>query len=82
MKTTRRIASAILVRAIKDWRKYGHVTDKPGYDDWQAYLQWLKARDMGFDSPREELLAFFASDWFELLCWGAGRDADSIRAKL
>ncbi len=56
------LASSVCTKAIADWRMYGTLTETPKNASYRKCLEILE-----FDSPREELLEFFRSDWFEFL---------------
>lgn len=78
------IAASIIERAIHDWRKFGHVEEKIGLGHLGRMPTDIVdaaslARKAGHDTIREELLSFFASDWFEELAGFAGCEADYLR---
>ena len=61
------IAASVLVRAFMDWDTYGQAMDCAIGDKRYACLL---RHAFGFGSPREELIAFFTSDWFQFLLSG------------
>ena len=78
------LAVDIIVRAVRDWQRFGHITEKISMGHSKRTPTDLvdatsMARRRGYETIREELLAFFASGWFEMLCDIAGVGADFIR---
>ena len=61
------MASSVLVKAFMDWKSYGHKANLKLGD--KAYAYDIRNR-FGFASPREELTAFFLSDWCQFLLAG------------
>ena len=72
------LAADIIEKAIRDWRKYSDLDVKhresTDYGDVRAMI-----RQKGYGTIRDELLAFFASDWFEELAGMADSDPEFIR---
>ena len=72
------LAADIIEKAIRDWRKYGDLDvehrELTEYTDIRALI-----RQKGYDTIRDELLAFFASDWFEELAGFAGCEPEYLR---
>lgn len=72
------LAADIIVRAIRDWKKYSDLgakhRDLTDYGEIRSMI-----RQKGYGTIREELLAFFASGWFEELAGFAGCDAEYLR---
>ena len=75
------LAADIIEKAIRDWRKYGDLDVKhrelTDYGDIRALI-----RQKGYGTIREELLAFFASDWFEELCGYCNSDPEYLRKNI
>jgi hypothetical protein len=72
------LAADIIEKAIRDWKKYKDVDvqhrELTDYGEIRAMV-----RQKGFATIREELLAFFASAWFEELAGMSGSDAEYLR---
>ena len=72
------LAADIIEKAIRDWRKYSDLSvehrGSTDYGDVRAMI-----RQQGYGTIREELLAFFASDWFEELAEMADSSPEYIR---
>ena len=60
-----RLAVAILLRAIDDWKKRPRLAEQ-------------EAQEMGFGSLEEELLAFFQGEWCRELLQCLGCDLDLL----
>lgn len=73
------MAASVLIKAVMDWETYGQCTDCNVSD--RAYSCDLRWR-LGFDSPREELIAFFSSDWFRFLLDGFSVECDAVMEEL
>ena len=77
------LAAGIIEKSILDWRKYGHMKDGILKDHNKVKTEIVDvgaaARRNGHDNPHDELLAFFASDWFEELAGFAGCDPEYLR---
>ena len=78
------LAADIIIRAIHDWRKFGHMTEKISMGHNERVPTDLvdatsAARREGYGTIRDELLAFFASERFEELCGMANSEPDFIR---
>ena len=73
------MASSVVIRAFMDWDTYGKAMDCAIGDKRYACLLRL---EFGFGSPREELIAFFASDWFQFLLGGFSVDDEAVREEL
>ena len=73
------MAASVLVRAFMDWDTYGQATDCAIGDKRYSCLLRL---EFGFGSPREELVTFFASDWFRFLLGGFSVDDEAVREEL
>ena len=71
-------AADIIELAILDWRRYSDLDvrhrDTTEYKTTRALI-----RKQGYGTIRDELLAFFASEWFGELCDTAGVDAEYVR---
>ena len=84
----KQLACAILYEAIDDWEKYGTIDrERAGtiLARWRfntAQRRCILADELGFDSPREEMLAFFQGDWFRILCGMADVPAKAMLKKL
>ena len=72
------LAADIIEKAIRDWKKYSdldvNTESLTDYGDIRAL-----ARQKGYGTIRDELLAFFASAWFEELCSMANSEPEYIR---
>jgi len=56
------LAASIVVKAVQDWRAYGHIA-YPEVPSLYARVLY----DMKFPSPHSELVAFFRSEWCRAL---------------
>lgn len=80
----KQLACAILFAAIDDWDKYGTINKKRAgaiLGRWRynaAQRRCVLADELGFDSPRAEMLDFFRSDWFQTLCDVAEKPAGAV----
>ena len=70
------LAADIIEKAIRDWRRHGGGNDKDAteYDEIMTMV-----RQRGYETIREELLAFFASAWFEELASMADCSPEYLR---
>ena len=87
----KQLVCAILFSAVDAWRKHGLIDvlrAKALLGPLQkekrsaARDHCLLAREMGFGSPQEEMLAFFREPWFHVLCGIADVPAKAILKKL
>jgi hypothetical protein len=80
----------ILLQAIEDWGRYRSLSyhkmqkimDNPKSHSSRISAAIRLAKELGFASPRLELIDFFNSDWFESLCDFVDLNPDNIRSKL
>lgn len=66
---SRCLASAVVTRAVEDWKKHKWLFHISQQTERNREI-WATARRNGFQCPRDELLAFFRSAWFEVLLSG------------
>ena len=65
----RLLVCAIIELGVNDWRTHGH-TDRPSKYEQRKIVK--TAREVGYEAPRQELIAFFHSEWGDTLCNHAG----------
>jgi len=73
---SRQLACAILLQAVEDWRRFG--AKKKSRD--RRVNEFLE--EVGFDSPRKEILTFFQSRECEGLCDWVDLDYNEVLRKL
>ena len=76
----RALSSAILLRATRAWRAYGHITKPQRCHGGIKASEFALARACGHQTPREELLEFFGSEWFDFLWSYSGGGTDKEKA--
>lgn len=62
------LAQKVIKQAVKDWAFWKDITERPLGNSGPRLEAWWSARRMGFQTPRDELRAFFMSVHFEELC--------------
>jgi len=72
-------ATLIIRQAHSDWKKAGRFKKRPKNPGKHVAALFDLAEEIGFETPRDELLAFFRSEWFDELCQLLGMDAPIIR---
>lgn len=77
----RNLAAGILHSAVRDWQKYA-LLRKPTNDRDGSIFAFETAQDLGFSTPRRELLAFFKSHWCEELCLAVDLDYRTMLKRL
>ena len=77
------LAADIIALAIRDLRKYGDMDEMPNLNHNKTPTSLAEASSMarraGYGTIRDELTAFFASEWFEELCDTAGVAPEYVR---
>jgi len=80
------LACAILELAAEDWRHVGCMRQPPKrlatMHRQRRGACWYLARDVGAETPRQELIRFWAGPWAELLCEAVGVNKEGLCQKL
>ena len=78
------LAQKIIHCAVTDWAFWKDIAEKPHDMSESRFAAWREAQLMGFQSPKDELRAFFQSVHFEELCALSGESIcpRQIRAHL
>ena len=70
------LAVAIIENAAKDWREYGKMRQLKNGANAEAKQAFDVSRNTGYATPRDELITFFRSVYFQELCEFVGDSID------